>query len=72
MPRREDMIKQEAQALWRELHGEPIPDVSGEELLARLCRDLDVADYDRVQSPFLRPSMIMRPEEWPEIRRREG
>ncbi|PXA88552.1 hypothetical protein DMC25_10890 [Caulobacter sp. D4A] len=70
MPRREDMIKQEAQALWRELRGEPVPDLSGEELLARLCRDLDVADYDRVQSPFLRPSMIMRPEEWPE--RREG
>ncbi|WP_233245226.1 hypothetical protein [Caulobacter sp. D4A] len=64
------MIKQEAQALWRELRGEPVPDLSGEELLARLCRDLDVADYDRVQSPFLRPSMIMRPEEWPE--RREG
>ncbi|MFT4254605.1 MAG: hypothetical protein QM608_19225 [Caulobacter sp.] len=70
MPNREDRIKEEAQALWRELHGEPAPDLDGSELLARICRDLDVAEYDRVQSPFLRPSLITRPEDWSE--RREG
>lgn len=72
MTRRDDMVKNEAQSLWRELHGEPAPDLSGEELLARMWRDLDVAQYDRVQSPFLRPSMIMRPEEWPEQRRKDN
>lgn len=70
MPRREDMIKQEAQALWRELRAEPAPDLSGEELLARICSETDAAGYDRVQSPFLRSSLITRPEEWPEQRRR--
>jgi hypothetical protein len=35
-------------------------------LLELICRDLVVRAYDRVQSPFLRPTMILRPEEWPE------
>lgn len=70
MPRREDMIKQEAQALWRELHGEPVPDLSGSELLDRICGGLDIAEYDRVRSPFLRSSMITRPEDWRERRGR--
>ncbi|AYV49336.1 hypothetical protein CFHF_21200 [Caulobacter flavus] len=69
MPRREDIIKQEAQALWRELHGEPVPDIGGSELLDQICRNLGVAEYDRVQSPFLRSSMITRPEDW---RERQG
>jgi hypothetical protein len=68
MPRREDMIKQEAQALWRALHGDPVPDLTGSELLAMICGGGDVADYDRVQSPFLRPSLITRPEDWRERR----
>jgi hypothetical protein len=66
---RDDLIKREALELWSQMHPEPAPAVSGGELLRLICRDLDVQGYDRVQSPFLRPTMIMRPEEWPEARK---
>jgi hypothetical protein len=66
---RDEIIKREALELWRQTHQEPPPEVSGGELLDIICRDLDVQDYDRVRSPFLRPTMIMRPEEWPEARK---
>ena len=70
MASREELIKREALELWRQTHDEPAPDVSGGELLEIICRDLDVQGYDRVQSPFLRPTMILRPEDWPEAQRR--
>jgi hypothetical protein len=60
------MITEEARALWLELYGEPAPDLDGSELLARICCKLDIAEYDRVQSPFLRASLITRPEDWRE------
>lgn len=66
MARRDDLIKAEALELWKQMHDEPAPEVSGGELLELICRDLVVRAYDRVQSPFLRPTMILRPEEWPE------
>lgn len=69
MSRRDDLIKREALALWSQTHDSPAPEVSGGELLDIICRDLDVQAYDRVQSPFLRPTMILRPEEWPEARK---
>lgn len=69
MASRDELIKREALELWRQTHVEAPPEVSGGELLEMICRDLDVQDYDRVRSPFLRPTMIMRPEEWPEARK---
>jgi hypothetical protein len=69
MASRDDLIKREALELWSQIHDEPAPDVTGSELLAIICRDLQVQDYDRVQSPFLRPTMMLRPEEWPEARK---
>jgi hypothetical protein len=69
MASRDELIKHEALELWNQMHDEPPPEVSGGELLEIICRDLDVRGYDRVQSVFLRPTMIMRPEEWPEARK---
>ena len=69
MTSRDDLIKREALELWSQMHDQPAPEVSGGELLQLICRDLDLYGYDRVQSPFLRPTMIMRPEEWPEARK---
>lgn len=69
MSPRDDLIKREALELWSQLHDEPAPAVSGGELLEIICRDLDVGAYDRVQSPFLRPTMILRPEDWPEAQK---
>jgi len=69
MASREELIKREALELWRQTHEEPPPDVSGGELLEIICRDLQFQDYDRVSSMYLRPTMIMRPEEWPEAKR---
>ncbi len=69
MASRDELIKREALELWSQLHDEPAPDVTGQELLVIVCRDLDLYSYDRMQSPFLRPTTIMRPEEWPEARK---
>ena len=69
MPSRDELIKREALELWRQTHEGPPPEVGGGELLEIICRDLDVQDYDRVRSPFLRPTMILRPEDWPEARK---
>lgn len=66
---RDDLIKREALELWSQLREGPAPEVSGSELLEIICRNLDVREYDRVESPFLRPTMMMRPEEWPEARK---
>lgn len=69
MSSRDELIKREALELWSRTHDGPPPQVSGGELLEIICRDLDVQAYDRVSSPFLRPTMILRPEEWPEARK---
>jgi len=69
MASRDDLIKREALELWSQGHDAPAPEVSGGELLALICRDLDVCGYDRVQSPFLRPTTILRPEDWPATRK---
>jgi len=69
MASRDELIKREALELWNQMHDEPAPEVSGEALLEIIFRDLDTRGYDRVQSVFLRPTMIMRPEEWPEARK---
>ncbi len=68
MPSRDELIKREALELWRQTHQQPRPR-SAAGIAEIICRDLDVQDYDRVRSPFLRPTMILRPEEWPEARK---
>ena len=69
MTSRDELIKREALELWNQMHDEPPPEVDGVELLDIICRNLHIQDYDRVRSPFLRPTMILRPEEWPEARK---
>jgi hypothetical protein len=69
MASRDELIKREALELWNQMHDEPPPEVGGVELLEIICRDLHIQDYDRVRSPFLRPTMILRPEDWPEARK---
>jgi len=69
MTSRDELIKREALELWNQMHDEPPPEVDGGTLLEIICRDMHVQDYDRVRSPFLRPTMILRPEEWPEARK---
>jgi hypothetical protein len=69
MASRDELIKREALELWRQTHDETAPEVDGAALLEIICRDLDVQNYDRVASPFLRPTMILRPEDWPEARK---
>jgi hypothetical protein len=69
MASREELIRNEALALWRQLRDEPAPDVDGRQLLELLFRQLEPGGYDRVHSPFLRSTMILRPEEWPEARK---
>ena len=69
MASRDELIKREALELWNQMHAEPPPEVGGRELLEIICRSLHIQDYDRVRSPFLRSSLILRPEDWPEARK---
>ena len=63
MTSRDQRIYEEAAALWRELFKEPPPTrLSGGELLDLIARDLpDPNYYDRIRSPYLRPSTITMP-----------
>lgn len=60
---REDRIYEEAVALWRQLYNEPPPsDAGGAELLGLIVGGLADADYNRIQTPHLRPSNITFPK----------
>lgn len=60
---RDQRIYEEAAALWRELFGEPPPiRADGSTLLDAITRSLPEKDYDRMASPFLRPSQIAGPK----------
>jgi hypothetical protein len=62
MESRDQRIYEEADALWREVFGEPPPAYAdGSTLLAILTRRLDEVRYERLRSPFLRPSTIAGP-----------
>jgi len=63
MGRREQRIYEEATALWRELFDEdPPPDqADGGRLLEIITRHLGEPSYERLRSPFLRPSTIVGP-----------
>ena len=62
MENRDQRIYDEAAALWREVFHEPPPlRADGRTLLAMITRDLGDATYQRLRSPFLRPSTIVGP-----------
>ena len=59
---REDRIYEEAAALWRQLFDEPPPRAAGAEILGMIVGGLSDADYNRLQTPHLRPSNITFPK----------
>lgn len=62
MSGREHRIYEEAAALWRELFGEPPPGrADGHAMLDMITKSLPERGYDRLASPYLRPSQIARP-----------
>jgi hypothetical protein len=62
MSSREERIQAEAAALWRELYNEPPP--AGDVLEVMLRRLPDVS-YERINSPYLRPSGLSWPKNRP-------
>jgi hypothetical protein len=59
---REQSIHDEATALWRELFGEPPPiRADGATLLDVIMKSLPERRYERLASPYLRPSQINGP-----------
>ena len=63
METREDHIYQEAAALWRALFHEAPPErASGSTLLEMIARGAPIASYERLNSPYLRPSNISEPK----------
>lgn len=59
MTGREDRIRAEATALWREVFGEPAPSgVDGTEILDAIMRGLPELSYERMTSPHLRRSAM--------------
>lgn len=59
---RNQKIYEEAAALWRELFGEPPPvRADGATLLDAITKSLPEKSYERMTSPFLRPTQIHGP-----------
>lgn len=66
MSGRDEKIYEEAAALWRELFGEPPPvRADSATLLDRITKGLPERPYERLASPFLRPSQIKGPRRRP-------
>ncbi|HEX5264744.1 MAG TPA: hypothetical protein VFW13_14525 [Phenylobacterium sp.] len=62
MATRDQQIYDEAAALWREIFGEPPPpSVDGSAMLEMITRNLGDLSYERLRSPYLRPSTISGP-----------
>ena len=62
MNRREDKIYQEAAALWRQLHGEPVPEgLDGPSILRLILGGLPDSGYERLATSHLRPANIAFP-----------
>jgi hypothetical protein len=62
MNRRDARIYREASALWREVFHEPPPKhMGGAAMLDLIMRSREAAAYNRLRSPFLRPSTIVGP-----------
>jgi hypothetical protein len=62
MATRDQRIYDEAAALWLEVFGEPPPpSVDGSAMLALVTQRLGELSYERLRSPYLRPSTISGP-----------
>ena len=61
MKHRDQRIYEEAAALWRELFHEQPPRADGALLLDLIMRKVGDVSYERMRSPFLRPSTIIGP-----------
>lgn len=62
MKTRDEKIAEEAAALWREVFGGPPPPATdGAAMLGIITGALPEVTYDRMRSPYLRPSQITRP-----------
>jgi hypothetical protein len=63
MDGRDERIYEEAAALWRELHDDAEPvDGDGAKILDLITGTLPEVGYDRICSPYLRPSTITGPK----------
>jgi hypothetical protein len=70
MESREQRIYDEAAALWQEVFGEAPPlRVDGSAMLDIITRCVGEASYERLRSPFLRPSTIAGPAQPRDARR---
>ena len=59
---RDDMIYEEAAALWRQLYAErPLPEADGSTILSLIMQGLPDASYGRLINPHLRPTNIVFP-----------
>lgn len=66
MSPRDTMIEHEARELWRALRSDAPPEhLSGSQMLQVLISQSDTPEYDRLCSPFLRPTQISRPPSHP-------
>lgn len=64
MAGRDDRVYREACALWRELYGEAPPNhTDGKTMLDMITRKLEVGEYDRLTSPFMRAASVSYPKE---------
>ena len=70
MESREQRIYEEATALWREVFGEPPPvRMDGPAMLEIITKGAPELGYQRLRSPFLRPSTIAGPAQlWDDSR----
>lgn len=60
---RDERIYREAAALWRQLYGESPPEAAGgAEILGMIVRATPESDYNRIQTPHLRPTNITFPK----------
>lgn len=59
---RDDRIYEEAVALWRQLYRDPPPEADGAQILGMIVGGLADADYNRIQTPHLRPTNITFPK----------
>ena len=61
MDGQDSRIYEEAAALWRALYDEQPPEQDGSTLLDMITQRLPATEYERLRSPFLRPSTIVGP-----------
>lgn len=62
MESRDKRIYEEAAALWRELFHEPPPSRADPQVILDLIvHNVGAASYERLRSPYLRPSTIVGP-----------